>query len=310
MRFVFARLVCVLVLLISVALPNDIASAQTSQSGASPLSRIHWAAGPVVGRLGDAAEVRVPASCRFTGAEGTKQYLEATENPPSGNELGLLSCQSVGRDSSDWFVVFSFDSTGLVKDDEKTSLDQATILKTIQRGTDEGNQERRQRGWVEIEVLGWQRPPYYDAVTHNLTWSTRLVAKNSTSGKETINHSVRLLGRSGVMNADLVAGQLQTQVAVATFDTILKDYSFLPGSRYSEWRAGDKIAEYGLTALIAGGAGVAAAKLGLFGKLWKLILVVVLAVKKLVIVVVLGIAGFFKKLFSKRKDPPDASGQP
>ena len=106
------------------------------------------------------------------------------------------------------------------------------------------------------------------------------------------------------MNVDLVADPEQAGTAVAAFDSILTDYAFIPGQRYSEWRDGDKVAEYGLTALIAGGAGAAAVKLGLFGKLWKVILTLVLALKKLVIIVAVAIGGFFKKLFGKRKPAP------
>ena len=40
---------------------------------------------------------------------------------------------------------------------------------------------------------------------------------------------------------------------------------------YSDFRAGDKVAEYGLATLVAGGATAVAAKTGLLAKLWKLI---------------------------------------
>lgn len=285
-------------------------AAGAQQAGESPLARIPWTRGPVVGKLGDVAEVKVPANCRFTDADGAKQFMEATQNPPSGTEQGVLLCRgTTATDSSFWFVVFEYNASGLVRDDDKSKLDQAALLKTIQRGTEAGNEERRRRGWGEIEVVGWQIPPYYDSLTHNLTWATRLRDKGAAAGEESINHSVRLLGRGGVMNVDLVADPSQATTAVAAFDSILTDYSFIPGQRYSEWRSGDKVAEYGLTALIAGGAGAAAVKLGLFGKLWKVILAVVLALKKLVIVVVVAIGGFFKKLFGKRKAAP-ASGPP
>lgn len=276
------------------------AIAQQSDTSASPLAHIAWIAGPAVARLGDVAELRVPESCRFTDAKGARQFMEATHNPPSDDELGVLLCRN-DADSTRWFVVFEYNAIGLVKDDEKTSLDQAAILKTIRSGTEAGNEERRERGWAEIEVTGWERAPYYDSLTHNLTWATRLRRKNAPDD-QTINHSVRLLGRGGVMNADLVADPAQMGSAVEAFDTILKDYTFVSGQRYSEWRSGDKVAQYGLTALIAGGAGVAAAKLGLFGKLWKLILYAALALKKLIIVAVVGVAGFVKRLFGKKDD--------
>lgn len=280
--------------------------AQAPGAAGTAASRIQWAAGPAKGRLGDVAEVGVPASCQFTDASGAKLFMEATQNPPSGTELGVLLCQGAGSDSTVWFVVFSYSASGRVNDDEQSNLDHGSILKTLQRGTEAGNEERRQRGWSEVEILGWQRPPYYDPATHNLTWSIRLRSKDAAG--ETVNHSVRLLGRGGVMNADLVADPAQMAYAGETFDAILGDYAFLLGQRYSEWRAGDKVAEYGLTALIAGGAGAAAVKLGLFGKLWKLILVVVLAMKKLLVVVVLGAVVFVKSLFKKRQNASGAAG--
>lgn len=301
---------CRLAVLIAtlIALDSARAFAQNADARRALFNRISWANGPLKGTLADVAEVGVPAECRFTDAKGTKSFLEATENPPSGEEVGLLLCTDRGDPDRHWFVVFEFDPSGYVRDDEKASLDQAAILRTIQRGTEAGNNERRLRGWTEIEVIGWHTPPYYDDVTHNLTWSTRLRSKASTD--ETVNHSIRLLGRRGVMRVDLVAAPDQVDDAVAALGGILKSYTYLPGQRYSEWRSGDKVAKYGLTALIAGGAGAAAVKLGLFGKLWKVMLAVLLAVKKLIVVAIVGVGTFFKKLFRRKAQPQAPVARP
>jgi uncharacterized membrane-anchored protein len=282
-------------------------SAHAQESSSSPLDRIAWANGPVKGQLNDVAQVSAPAGCRFTDAKGAKDFMVLTENPPTGREAGVVLCKGDGGENDFWFVVFEYDASGYVKDDEKTKLNAKKILSTIQEGTEAGNGERRRRGWEEIEVTGWQAAPFYDDATHNLTWATRLRAKGGT--EETVNHSVRLLGRGGVMNVDLVASKEQYAKVLDTFSELLSTYEYVPGSRYAEWRAGDKVAEYGLTALVAGGAGAAAMKLGLFGKLWKFILGIVLALKKLLIVAVAGVAAFMKKLFGKKKedDPPGAA---
>ena len=58
-----------------------------------------------------------------------------------------------------------------------------------------------------------------------------------------------------------------------TFNGMIGGYTYSPGFKYAEWRSGDKVAAYGLTALVAGGAGVALAKSGLLVKFWKLIVV-------------------------------------
>ena len=276
----------------------------------SVFSRFNFDQGPLTGRLGIVASVDVPEHCRFTESKGAQNFLEATQNPPTGKELGLILCKGGVSDTSYWFVVFTFDESGYVKDDEKKDLDASKILKAIQDGTEAGNSARRDRGWEEIEVTGWERQPYYDTLTHNLTWSTRLRGKKTPG--ESINHSVRLLGRRGVMHADLVADPVDMAIAVAEFDSIIASYDYLSGNKYAEWQPGDKIAKYGLTALIAGGAAAAAYNLGFFGKAWKAILAVLLALKKLVVVVVAAIAGFFKKMRGKKdaKSEPPAPATP
>jgi uncharacterized membrane-anchored protein len=78
----------------------------------------------------------------------------------------------------------------------------------------------------------------------------------------------------------------------------MKGFQFTAGEDYSSFRAGDKVAEYGLIALVAGGAGAVAAKTGLLSA------VVVFFKKgaKLIVVGVAALAAFLKKLFSGKKD--------
>ena len=224
---------------------------------------IPWQEGPVTGQLGDIARIEVPEGFRFTGRDGVRRFMELTQNPVTGDELGVL-VSPAGPDDQTWFVIFEFNPIGYVKDDEKGTLDADAILKSLKAGNERGNDERRKRGWATLDLLGWSTPPRYDPVTNNLTWAIRA----SSEGSEVINHSVRLLGRRGVMDADLVLGPTQVTTAVPEFDRLLTGFEFAPGNRYAEWVKGDKVAAYGLTALVAGGVGAAAAKSGLLGKLW------------------------------------------
>src|SRR5206468_11783299 len=86
------------------------------------------------------------------------------------------------------------------------------------------------------------------------------------------------------------------------YQAMLNDYSFKDGERYAEYRQGDKLAKYGLAALVVGGAAVGAAKLGLFAwlavllkKAWKLVVVAVAAVAA-------GIKKLFGRLFGGRRE--------
>ncbi len=265
--------------------------AQSEEESALLFKAIKWQVGPCVGKLGNLAEIQVPDGMAFTGKDGTRKFLEATQNLPDENALGVVVPTA---DSSFWWVVFEYSKSGHIADDEKTTLDAAAMLRALKENNSDANKERRKRGWDEIEIVGWQREPFYDERSNNLTWAIR---GRSTNG-ESVNHSVRLLGREGYMSADMVLDPEEIEEAVEPFDNLLTGFSYTTGHRYSEYRKGDKLAAYGLTALVAGGAGAVAAKTGLLGKLWKLIVVGVLAIFA-------AVRRFFSAIFSWGKSTND-----
>jgi uncharacterized membrane-anchored protein len=265
---------------------------------------ISWTEAPAYGKLGKVARLlEIPEGCRFTDASGAKKFMEFTENPVNGNEVGALTCESPvpgnPAESETWFVIFEYDAGGYVKDDEKTTLDGDKILATLREGQAQGNKERRRLGWEELTIGGWIREPYYDQATNNLTWAVSVLATEDTS----VNHSVRLLGRGGVLKADLVSDPNGFALALPTFDEVIGMTEFVSGQTYAEWRDGDKVAAYGLTALVAGGAGAAAVKLGLFGKLWK----VLAGAAKLVVLGVVAAGVWLKNLFTRKSEERSTS---
>lgn len=292
-------LLAALTLSTSPLVAQDSTSAQNPWGDpASPLHRIKWTDGGQEGDIGTFAYFTIPAHCRYTDGDGAREFLSMSQNFPSGDEQGLLFCPAQVGEHSAWFVVFTFDESGYVKDDEGKKLDATKILSTIRKGTEQANKVRKANGWDELFIDGWVRAPHYDPSTNNLTWSIKGHSKDS----ESVNHSVRLLGRRGVLRVDLVAGPEQMVSAVPVFDSLIATASFQRGHRYSEWRKGDKVAAYGLSALVVGGAGVAAVKLGLFGKLAAIFAKAFAKLGKLVIVAVAGFLAGLKKLFSRRKE--------
>jgi uncharacterized membrane-anchored protein len=283
------RMVLALALLLGAA---RVGLAQDSEDNA--FSKIPWEPGPVLGELGAEARVAVPDDCAFTGADGTRQFMELNQNPVSGIERGTVLCRILdanGETESTWFAVFEFDDSGYVKDDEKSSLDADAILASLKEGNEHGNRERKKRGWEAIYLDGWQDAPHYDEQTKNLTWATRLHGEDNA---QVLNHSVRLLGRGGVMSVDLVVSPEYYQQALPVFNGVIGKFEYKSGHTYAEWREGDKIAAYGLTALVAGGAGAVLAKTGLLQKFGKAI----------VLALVAGVAAIRKFFFGKGKDAP------
>lgn len=246
------------------------ATAQESD-GDSAISDLPWQVGPAKGQIGDKATIEVPEGYAFLGAEGTGQLNEMLQNPPTGADEYTLAPKDLS-----WFSFFSFDDVGYVKDDEK--LDNADILASIKEGTEASNAERRKRGWETMRIEGWSFPPQYDKQLNLLEWAILAEAENSR--QKVVNYNTRMLGRHGVMEVVLVADPEGLNTAIGQFKTLVPGYSFNGGEKYAEFQAGDHVAEYGLAALITGGAAAVASKKGFFAaialflaKAWKLVLI-------------------------------------
>jgi uncharacterized membrane-anchored protein len=215
---------------------------------------------------------------------------------PSGRELGVILNPGEG-DGHPWFALFSFSGEGYVDDSDRDKIDADALLTSMKEGTERDNEERKKRGWTPFVLEGWQTKPYYDAKTNNLTWAIRGASPGETA---TINHSVRLLGRRGVMSVALVADQAGIASTTDDFNQLLAGFSYNAGQRYAEFRQGDKMAGYGLAALIGGGAAAAAVKTGFFKKFWKVLLAIVFA----------ALAGLKKLFGGGNREEPAPSVQP
>lgn len=253
--------------------------------------------GPTVGKLmapgkGAIAEIKVPAGYRFIGQPGAAKFAKLTGNLGGDHWAGVLLTPEHN------FMVFNFEPIGYVKDADKEKINPDELLTNMKAGDEEQNKQRKAMGSPPIFLDGWADPPYYDPQTKNLTWAIKL--KDDT-GETTINHRVKILGREGVMSAILVCSPEEFAKAKQGVNPLLAGYTFTAGNSYAEWKPGDKVAEYGLAGLIAGGAVFGAAKLGLLAKLGalfakggKLVIVAVVAVFA-------GIAKFFGAIFGRRQ---------
>jgi uncharacterized membrane-anchored protein len=238
--------------------------------GPSPLlaqgqaPKLDWIPGPKTVDLGRVAQLDLPAGYVFLDAGDTRKLQDAMGNVPDGDEVGLVAPLS---EEENWFVIFDYRAVGYVKDDEKNTIDAKAILDGIREGTEEANKVRERKGIPGVHVVGWQQPPRYDERTHNLTWG--ILGRDDEGGK-VVNFNVRLLGRNGYISATLVEDSARIAAARPHLDTLLDAFTFKAGNTYAEFRPGDRVAEYGLAALVAGGAGVAA-KTGLLAALFKLL---------------------------------------
>jgi uncharacterized membrane-anchored protein len=225
--------------------------------------KLDWQVAPLLAPIGDdLAEIDLPGGFLYLDQAGTAKLMELTGNPVNGSELATVA----PADNGGWFLIFEWSEIGWVDDSERDALDADALFASMKEGTEAANEERRERGWPTIELVGWKEAPHYDERTKNLTWAI----EGRTEGEVVLNRLVKLLGRRGVMSVTLVGSPEELASATPQVDRLLEGYRFRTGHTYAEYLPGtDTAAQVGLAALVVGGGAAALAKTGLLAKLWK-----------------------------------------
>ncbi|MDQ5977121.1 MAG: hypothetical protein QG602_93 [Verrucomicrobiota bacterium] len=257
--------------------------------------------GPATVPLGQTAELKLPEGFSFVGPDSLDRFYELTRNSRSGNEVGVVLAPN------DWTLFFDYDDIGYVKDDDKDELNADKLMSSMSGNQEAANEARKQRGWDEMRLKGWATQPHYDPKTNNLKWAINLASSRDNFQEVWINGSIRLLGRGGVMNVTLVSDATVFKQAETEADQLLAGgFNYVSGQKYTEFKAGDKVAKYGLAALVLGGGVAAAAKMGwlaqftaFFGKAWKAVVAALVAVG-------VGIKKLMNKVTGARPDEPSA----
>ncbi|HEY3760648.1 MAG TPA: DUF2167 domain-containing protein [Verrucomicrobiae bacterium] len=252
------------------------------------------------------ATLNVPKDFNFLGPDDAETVLvKLWGNPPSKDKpLGLLIPANMTPASSNaWVVTIDYSEDGYVKDDDASKTDYTKLLQQMQQAVSGENQERQKQGYPTISLVGWAEPPHYDAATHKLYWAKDL--KFGDDQSDTLNYCIRILGRRGVLELDAVSALGQLDEIHQQAPEILGMVDFKEGNRYADFDPKvDKVAKYGIAALVAGGALGAAAKFGLLKVIW----VGILAAKKFIIIGFVAVVAFFKKMFNRNSSNRSGPG--
>lgn len=240
-------------------------------------------------------DINLPKEFRYLDkTDARKVLVDAWHNPPrvADDVLGMVVPAAFGPDTDDaWGVIITYEASGYVKDDEASKLDYGKMLTQMQEATRENNKKRATEGYPPIELVGWATPPRYDAANKKLYWAKELQFGENKDRPHTLNYDVRILGRRGVLVLRAIAGMDQLDAIRDATPQLLAAVNYNEGHRYADFDSKtDKVATYGLGALILGGV---AAKAGLF----KVLLGVLIAAKKFVVIGAVAAAGFVKRLF-------------
>jgi uncharacterized membrane-anchored protein len=253
----FAAACCPAVLAGAEATPQQQAVQSAGEAARAALVR-----GPANVALSDEATLALPEHFGFVPRQQATALMSAMGNRTSPGFLGLIV--PLGSQQG-WFVSLVYDAAGYIKDDDATHWEAGKLLQSLKDGTEAANAERAKAGVPALEVTRWVEPPAYSADTHRLIWSAEARRKDHTDADPTINYNTYLLGRGGYLSLNLVTSASAIEADKGAARELLAAVSFNSGKRYADFNSStDKVAAYGLAALVAG---VAAKKLGLLALL-------------------------------------------
>ncbi|MDX1518265.1 MAG: DUF2167 domain-containing protein [Woeseiaceae bacterium] len=235
----------------------------------------------------DLATLIVPDGFYFLDADDAETVLvDLWGNLPGQDVLGMLMPAGYSPlDLDSWAVTIDYTEDGYVSDEDAAEIDYDELLRDMQKDTRDWNEERVDAGYEAVELLGWAEPPHYDSTEKKLYWAKEL--RFGDMQDTTLNYEIRALGRRGILSMTFIAATNQLDEINAHRDEVLAMVAFNEGNRYSDFDPSiDKVAAYGLGALVAGKV---AAKTGLLAGL-------ILFLKKFGIFIVIGIAAFFRKI--------------
>lgn len=251
-------------------------------------------AGPTKISLGDKATLNLPEGFTWIPAKEAAVFMREIGNYVDDEYFYGL----VFKKEMNGFISIEYDDSGYVKDDDAKNWDADELMDNLRKGTKEANKDRIAKGIEPIEIIGWIEKPTYDATNHRLIWSAAIqdIGTNEPLNEQGVNYNTYLLGREGYFSLNLVTDRGSVDHEIPLAKRILSYVKFNAGQRYADFNEStDKIAEYGLAALIGG---IAAKKVGLLAMLG----IALLKFWKVTAIGVVAVGALARKLLSRKKD--------
>ena len=248
--------------------------------------------GPRTVALRDQATLKLPEGYGYVPTREASALMEAMGNDVGPDFIGLIMPLA---EDQDWIVSVDFDPAGYINDEDARHWKADELLSNLKEGTEAGNARRIKLGIAPLEVTRWIEPPSYDSATQRLVWSAEARDKGAPTGADnTVNYNTYVLGREGYVSLDLITTTSAVEAQKPMAKRLLGEVAFVDGKRYADFDAStDKVAAYGLAALVGG---VAVKKLGLLA-----VIGAFLAKSfKLIVVGVVAIGAAIRKFFARK----------
>ncbi len=236
------------------------------------------------------ATITIPKGYKFLREKDAQTVLsDIWGNPEDSSVMGLLLKSDESPGETSYGIELTYSNEGYVKDDDAEDIDYDDLLEEMQNDVKAANPQRKELGYSEVQLLGWATEPFYDASSKKLHWAKELKFEDYESN--TLNYNIRVLGRKGFINLNVIGDMEVLDDVKSNLDPILASVSFNQGYKYSEFDPDfDEVAAYGIGGLIAGKILAKAGFFALLLKFWKVIAIGAVAL----------FAGLRKKLFGNK----------
>ncbi len=219
------------------------------------------------------AVLQVPAGYKFLDKKQANYVLTDLWGNPADQDSGLLGMLVKEEESPvdvSYAVEISYSEEGYIEDDDADDIDYDELLETMQQDTKSVNPERIKQGYPSVELIGWASAPFYDQENKKLHWAKEL--KFGDYEENTLNYNIRVLGRKGFINLNVIGDMNDLEDVKGNLDPILASVEFKTGSRYDDFNPDiDEVAAYGIGGLIAGKILAKTGVLAIILKFWKFI---------------------------------------
>jgi uncharacterized membrane-anchored protein len=205
-------------------------------------------AGPAQIPLAERAVMWLPANRVFLAPELAKKFLERVGGSWDPATQGVVV---PAGDVGGWIAYIDVVDDGHIMEDDARTLDPAALLAAYRAGLARDNEARVKEGLAAMDAAGWLAEPRYD---EKRLLSSCIAARAAGAPTGLVNCATYALGRQGAFKviasfAEDEAGKKALGEATALAAVIAYDNR----KAYADFDpATDKVAPYGLAALVAG----------------------------------------------------------
>jgi len=224
------------------------------------------------------AEMVIPAGFKYLNKEQSNFVVEKVwGNLPQDNIQGMLfPLNSSPFDDSSYAFVITYKAVGFVKDEDADKMDYDQQMKDMQAGEEEENKLRTAAGVQPLHTIGWAQKPYYDKTNKVLHWALNLKVEGAS--ENTLNYSVMILGRKGLLSMNAVAPLYALDSVKTHIAEVLAMPKFTDGNKYSDFNPDvDEVAAWTVGGLVAGKILTKVGILAGLGKFLKIIIIGIIA---------------------------------